>query len=50
MVTDVNQTINIPHLVRALVDNDAKVYSVRPETRDLEAIYLQCVSEKGVGK
>ena len=43
-----NPTINIPHLVRALVDNDAKVYSVRPETRDLEAIYLQCVSERGV--
>lgn len=43
-------TINIPNLVRALVDNEAKVYAVRPKTRDLEAIYLQCFSEKGVGK
>lgn len=45
-----NPTINIPHLVRALVDNEAKVYAVRPKTRDLEAIYLQCVSERGVGR
>jgi ABC-2 type transport system ATP-binding protein len=45
-----NPTINIPRLVRALVDNEAKVYAVRPKTRDLEAIYLQCVSERGVGK
>ena len=45
-----NPTINIPHLVRALVDNEAKVYAVRPKVKDLEAIYLQCVSEKGVGK
>ena len=43
-----NPTINIPHLVRALVDNEAKVYAVRPKTWDLEAIYLQCVSESGV--
>ena len=43
-----NPTINIPHLVRALVDNEAKVYAVRPKTWDLEAIYLQCVSERGV--
>jgi ABC-2 type transport system ATP-binding protein len=41
---------NIPNLVRALVDNEAKVYAVRPKARDLEAIYLECVSEKGVGK
>lgn len=45
-----NPTINIPHLVRALVDNEAKVYAVRPKTWDLEAIYLQCVSERVVGK
>jgi ABC-2 type transport system ATP-binding protein len=45
-----NPTISIPHLVRALVDNEAKVYAVRPKTRDLEAVYLQCVSERGVGK
>lgn len=43
-------TINIPHLVRALVDNEAKIYAVRPKTRDLEAIYLQCVSKRGAGK
>jgi len=43
-----NPTINIPHLVRALIDNEAKVYAVRPKTWDLEAIYLQCVSERGV--
>ena len=43
-----NPTINVPHLVRALVDSEAKVYAVRPKTKDLEAIYLQCVSEKGV--
>lgn len=45
-----NPTINIPNFVRALVDNEARVYAVRPKTRDLEAIYLQCVSERGVGK
>jgi ABC-2 type transport system ATP-binding protein len=45
-----NPTISIPHLVRALVDNEAKVYAVRPKTRDLEAVYLQCVSKRGVGK
>jgi len=45
-----NPASNIPNLVRALVDNEAKVYAVRPKARDLEAIYLECVSEKGVGK
>ena len=45
-----NPTTNIPYLVRALVDSKAKVYAVRPKTRDLETVYLQCVSEKGVGK
>lgn len=43
-------TVNIPNLVRALVDSEAQVYAVRPQTRDLEAIYLQCVSEGGVGR
>ena len=43
-----NPTINVPNLVRALVDSEAKVYVVRPKTKDLEAIYLQCVSQKGV--
>ncbi len=45
-----NPSSNIPNLVRALVDSEAKVYAVRPKARDLEAIYLQRVSEKGVGK
>jgi ABC-2 type transport system ATP-binding protein len=44
-----NPLINTPHLVRALVDNDAQVYAVRPQSRDLESIYLQCINE-GVGK
>ena len=45
-----NPTINVPNLVRVLVDNEAKIYAVRPKTKDLEAIYLQCVSERGVGQ
>ena len=45
-----NPTINVPNLVRALVDSEAKIYAVRPRTKDLEAIYLQCVSEGRVGK
>jgi len=40
--------INVPNLVRALVDSEAKVYAVRPKTKDLEAISLQCVSQKGM--
>ncbi len=45
-----NSSINTPNLVRALVDSNAQVYAVRPQTRDLETIYLQCVSEGGVDK
>lgn len=45
-----NPTTNTPNLVRALVDVEAQVYAVRPQARDLEAIYLQCVSEEGVGR
>ena len=45
-----NPSINTPNLVRALVDNDAQVYAIRPQSRDLESIYLQCVNEGGVGK
>jgi ABC-2 type transport system ATP-binding protein len=45
-----NPTINIPILVKTLVDSEAQVYAVRPQTRDLETIYLQCVGEGGVGK
>lgn len=45
-----NPAINTPHLVRALVDSEAQVYAVRPRTRDLETIYLECVNEGGVGK
>jgi ABC-2 type transport system ATP-binding protein len=45
-----NPTINIPNLVKALVDSDAQVYAVRPQTRDLETIYLECVNEGGVGR
>ena len=45
-----NPTINTPQLVRALVDTDAQVYAVRPQTRDLETIYLECVNEGGVSK
>jgi ABC-2 type transport system ATP-binding protein len=44
------ETINVPDLVRALVDNQAQVYAVRPQTRDLETIYLQCVNEGGTGQ
>jgi ABC-2 type transport system ATP-binding protein len=43
-----NAAINTPHLVRALVDSEVQVYAVRPQTRDLESIYLQCVSKGGV--
>ena len=45
-----NPAINTPQLVRALVDTDAQVYAVRPQTRDLETIYLECVNEGGVSK
>jgi hypothetical protein len=45
-----NPTTNTPNLVRALVGVEAQVYAVRPQARDLEAIYLQCVSEEGVGR
>ena len=45
-----NQAINTPNLVRALVDSEAQVYAVRPQTRDLETIYLECVNEGAVGK
>jgi len=43
-----NPSINTPNLVRALVDSDAQVYAVRPQTTDLETIYLQCVGQGGV--
>jgi ABC-2 type transport system ATP-binding protein len=45
-----NPAINTPRLVRALVDSDAQVYAVRPQTRDLETIYLECVYEGGADK
>jgi hypothetical protein len=45
-----NPTINTPNLVKALVDSDAQVYAVRPQTRDLETIYLQCISEGGADR
>ena len=45
-----NPTINIPNLVRALVDSDAQVYAVRPQTRELETIYLECINDGGVGR
>ncbi|HET9785952.1 MAG TPA: hypothetical protein VFP47_02405, partial [Pyrinomonadaceae bacterium] len=45
-----NPMIEVPNLVRALVDSEVKVYAVRPKTKDLESIYLQCVNERGVGK
>jgi ABC-2 type transport system ATP-binding protein len=45
-----NPSINTPNLVKALVDSDAQVYAVRPQTRDLETIYLQCVGEGGVDR
>jgi len=45
-----NSTINVPNLVRALVDDAVKVYAVRPKIRDLEAVYLQCLSEGGVDR
>ena len=45
-----NPSINIPNLVRALVDSDAQVYAVRPQTTDLETIYLECINDGGVGR
>ena len=45
-----NPTINIPNLVRVLVDSEAQVYAVRPQTRDLETIYLECINEGGGSK
>ena len=45
-----NPMIDIPNLVSALVQSEVKVYAVRPKTKDLESIYLQCVSERGVGQ
>ena len=45
-----NPTVNIPKLVKVLVDSDAQVYAVRPQTRDLETIYLECVNDGGVGR
>jgi ABC-2 type transport system ATP-binding protein len=45
-----NPGLNTPWLVRALVDTGAQVYAVRPQTRDLETIYLECVNEGGVSK
>jgi ABC-2 type transport system ATP-binding protein len=42
--------IDIPNLVSALANNNAKIYAVRPKTKDLEAIYLECISERGVGE
>jgi hypothetical protein len=45
-----NPTTNIPNLVRALVDSDAQVYAVRPQTTDLETIYLECINSGGVGR
>jgi ABC-2 type transport system ATP-binding protein len=44
-----NPSTNISYLVKALVDCEAQVYAVRPQTRDLETIYLRCVNEIGVG-
>jgi ABC-2 type transport system ATP-binding protein len=46
----VDPKINSPNLVRALVDSDAEVYAVRPQTRDLETIYLECINDGGVGR
>ena len=45
-----NPTINIPNLVRALVDDAVRLYVVRPKIRELEAIYLQCLSKGGVDR
>ena len=45
-----NPTINVPNLVRALVDDAVRVYVVRPKIRELEAIYLQCLSKGGVDR
>ena len=45
-----NPAINTPNLVRALVDSDAHVYAVRPQTRDLETIYLESINEGGAGR
>jgi ABC-2 type transport system ATP-binding protein len=42
--------INTPNLVKVLVDSDAQVYAVRPQVRDLETIYLQCVSQGEVDR
>jgi ABC-2 type transport system ATP-binding protein len=42
--------IDIPNLVSALANNNAKIYAVRPKTKDLEAIYLECISERGAGE
>ena len=42
-----NPVINTPHLVRVLIENEAQVYAVLPQTRDLESIYLQCVNQGG---
>jgi len=36
---------NVPLLVKALVDAEVKILSVRPKIKNLEAIYLECVSE-----
>lgn len=43
-------TTNVPKLVRALVDSDAQVFAVRPQTRDLETIYLECINDGGLGR
>jgi ABC-2 type transport system ATP-binding protein len=45
-----NAAINTPNLVRALVDSEAQVYAVRPQSRDLETIYLQFISKEGVDR
>ena len=45
-----NPAINTPNLVRALVDSDVQVYAVRPKTRDLETIYLQCINKGGMDR
>jgi ABC-2 type transport system ATP-binding protein len=45
-----NPAVNVPDLVRVLVDGEAQVYAVRPQTRDLETIYLQCVGQGGVDR
>ncbi len=45
-----NAAINVPDLVRVLVDSEAQVYAVRPQAKDLETIYLQCVGKGGVDR